>query len=213
MSSAEDKKHSGGSTESSKEERKEDEIMKAQMSALSALSLNLVISNPLVLLIGISRFQSQKKLPGVEKDMQNMKHLFVNLLHYDCLSISEVINNQNQMYSMKDVQRFINKSKAQINNVFEGNKDINKDKYDGLIVVISTHGTDGYMCTSYNSYILSVRLKKRTCFLFTQTFRLRKQKQTRNWSCIFSSSHLPKAVVLNWRNSQRYFYWICAEEI
>ncbi len=88
------------------------------------------------------------ELPGIEHDIENMVHLFHDELGFDVYP-SEYLDDIKNAFSVKqhwtetELNNFLVERAKYLANNINNNK-----KYDGLIVVISSHGIPGYICTS-----------------------------------------------------------------
>eukprot|EP01084_Bolivina_argentea_P261940 442842_1 len=118
---------------------------------------SLHITNAMVIVIGIGQYDYDPPdndteicgqladLQGVDKDIENMITLFHNTLNYDVYPeeyVDDIRNGRSPKtyWTEKELHTFLMK------NVIHLEKNI--ENYDGLIVIISSHGIPGYICTS-----------------------------------------------------------------
>eukprot|EP01084_Bolivina_argentea_P142656 250603_1 len=116
----------------------------------------LYISNGLVILIGIGEYDEEaenpeiesylKDLSGIDKDIENMVHLFHDTLCYDVYPthyFDDIENDRSpkQYWTEQELHNFLENHAQYL-------EDNAKTRYDGLIVIISCHGVSGNICTS-----------------------------------------------------------------
>ena len=102
------------------------------------------ITNPLVVMLGISEYHGMPNLDGVLKDYQNIIVIFSRLFGYDILyklandkyNTNKCEGNVNDSFKMKwtdnDIDEFVEEAKSLLEN--------NNNKYDSLIFILSCHG-------------------------------------------------------------------------
>eukprot|EP01084_Bolivina_argentea_P142655 250599_1 len=116
---------------------------------------SLYISKGMVILIGISEYDENihnneingylPNLSGIDEDIKNMVHVFHDKLCYDIYP-SEYLDDINKGYAPKQ-----HWTETELNDfLIERAKYLeeNIEKYDGLIVIMSCHGTLRNICTS-----------------------------------------------------------------
>ena len=111
--------------------------------------------NPFVMILGVTTYKGQKSsgwkhLPGVEQDVQHMKHLWQQILHFDTKILTDSYNKKYANCSRKDILAFRNKCQQEIIDAdpastmysMQAHMNTNTDtkRYDGLICIVSGHG-------------------------------------------------------------------------
>eukprot|EP01084_Bolivina_argentea_P087763 158505_1 len=94
------------------------------------------MKNPFVIIIGVTTYSKQKSngwkhLPGVEKDIVRMKHLWEDVLQFD----TKILRDTYPDCSIKDIRKF----RKECISTIELKE--NTGGYDGLICIVSGHGT------------------------------------------------------------------------
>jgi len=99
------------------------------------------IKNPVILLIGIAKYESGKNLYGIYKDIQLMKHLWETIFGYS--SIYSICDDNKFYYKKDDIHKFI--LNVRNNKINENN--------DGLIFYFTGHGGhESLLCSDNVAY-------------------------------------------------------------
>ena len=111
---------------------------------ISTIGPAFIIYDPLVVILGIGKYNGLPDLPGVTKDYQNVINTFVNCWKYKVFyqlndntnmytnEINEVkcSNNYKLQWNIDEIEAFVENAR----------KRIVKNKHDGLVFVLSSHG-------------------------------------------------------------------------
>eukprot|EP01084_Bolivina_argentea_P214558 364242_1 len=113
------------------------------------------INNGLVLVISIGHYDVKicddmpdiactlSDLDGIEKDVENVNNLFKNNLNYDVFYNTDNSDCIKTTWTENEIKYFLEEKSGFLDdNIETGNY------YDGLIVVVSCHGLENYLCTS-----------------------------------------------------------------
>eukprot|EP01083_Nonionella_stella_P145282 454965_1 len=121
----------------------------------------IVLTNPMVILIGIGKYEWTEgadvqgilnNLVGIEKDIEHMVELFHDELHYDvypseCVTAIHNGDPIKQSWTEKELMGFL-KDRATRLEKYQDERATNPQRYDGLVVVVSSHGVPRRICTS-----------------------------------------------------------------
>ena len=126
-------------------------------TGVSSIAPAFVVNDALIVILGISEFDGLPNLPGVLKDYKNIINTFVNQWKYKILF---KLNNNKLIYSNniseieEEEKENSFKSKWDIDDidlfVEEARKYTVKNKHNGLLFIISTHGDRGKLIYDSN---------------------------------------------------------------
>merc|ERR1719495_534087 len=101
--------------------------------------------NPLVLIIAISKYAGKTPdLPGVRCDLGAYRNLFENEYRWDVLPKNGTEMNRKAFWTQSDILDFIKRERVRL---FDDEKE-QKERYDGLVVVLRGHGDEGSLIDS-----------------------------------------------------------------
>ena len=117
----------------------------SSIAGVSSVAASITIRDPLVVMLGIGEYKGMRNLAGILKDYDNLIDTFVNYWKY---KVFYRLDNNKYIYSNnKDAIETNYKVKWNedeiVNFVEESRKCIVKNKHDGILFAISSHGDTG----------------------------------------------------------------------
>jgi len=106
-----------------------------------------VMKNPLVLIIAVSDYANPaNNLSGAKHDLNAYRSVFENEYGWYVLPKNGTERNRKGFWLWTDILNFIKKERGRLFD--EGDEKEQKERYDGLVVVLRGHGNDGTICDS-----------------------------------------------------------------
>eukprot|EP01084_Bolivina_argentea_P309024 534494_1 len=114
----------------------------------------IVVNNPVVAIIGISDYESEHvhDLPDSTKDVHKLCHLWKDVYGYDVYtSISN--DDDKKAWTEEDIREFLYNLKRKVAMKKDDEKKQNVATWDGIIVIVLSHGDTGKVITSDGKFV------------------------------------------------------------